>query len=103
VQVLVEILGSCVGMFVVETCVTKVAAWAAFCILTCCHVMANIMACRSVQLSTFNRQRAQIVAAAWMQDGRVLTPSQVAVLESPWYFGGSGVSGAALIPILCQQ
>ena len=96
-EVFVEILGSTVGMYMVHTCHTKAAAWIAFCLLTCCHVAANVMACAAVELATFNRQRAHLVAAAWTSQGVVLSPKSVASVERVLYFGGSGVRGAQIV------
>jgi hypothetical protein len=66
-EVFVEILGSSVGLVLVQTCETKSAAWLVFLILAASHIAANVCACRAVCLATFNRQRAQIVAEAWAQ------------------------------------
>ena len=96
-EVFVEILGSTVGMYIVHTCHTKTAAWIAFCILTCCHIAANVMACAAVELASFNRQRAHLVAKAWASQGLVLSPKSAAALEQVLYFGGSGVRGAQIV------
>jgi hypothetical protein len=50
-----------------------------------------------VELATFNRQRAHLVAAAWTSQGVVLSPKSVASVERVLYFGGSGVRGAQIV------
>ena len=109
-EVFVEILGSTMGMWIVGLCASsKATAWMAFGALTAMHILANVMACRAVCLNTFNRQRAQLVAAEWVKTGEVLTPQQAAGRESVVFFGGSGVRrmsitmGATLSNILSAK
>ena len=78
----------CSTMLVVQVCRTREAAWAASVLFTCAHISANIVACKSIELATFNRQRAQLVVQAWLRERRVLTPHEVAAEESVFYFGG---------------
>ena len=109
-EVFVEILGSTMGMWIVGLCASsKATAWMAFGALTAMHILANVMAGRAVCLNTFNRQRAQLVAAEWVRTGEVLTPQQAAGRESVVFFGGSGVRrvsitmGASLSNILSAK
>lgn len=98
-EMFVEILGSGLGMIVSDLALESDHAtkWAIFSAFTLLHVYANVRACRSVCLNTFNRQRVHIVVDQWIRNRTILTPEEVQEREQTVYFGGSQVKGVTIV------
>ena len=98
-EMFVEILGSGLGMIVSDVALESDHAtkWAIFSAFTLLHVYANVRACRSVCLRTFNRQRAHIVVDQWLRDRTIPAPEEVQRREHTVYFGGSQVKGVSIV------
>ncbi len=79
-----------------------------FCVLGIVHQGCNFLAVQSVPLAYFNRQRLYILLDHYIKDGMVMTPKEVAQVESffPLVSGDAGTSswlsvGATSLETIC--
>ncbi|BDA41824.1 RUS1 family protein C16orf58 homolog [Coccomyxa sp. Obi] len=81
------LVGMVVGMLFLRSAAdSPVAVWAVFLLLTVLHIYANVRAVRSLQLTSLNRSRMDILlqhcsATKVNGNGRVLQPTEVAKIE----------------------
>ncbi|EEP77074.1 conserved hypothetical protein [Uncinocarpus reesii 1704] len=75
------ILTQQVGSLVVSRVTSTLATWAALILLLTIHITTNYFAVRAVNMTTLNRQRANIVFSTIFDENRTLTPSQAAHQE----------------------
>lgn len=80
-ETVVSLLGMWAGGFVVSNVTSAFATWAWLLMLLAVHLSTNYAAVRSVTMRTFNRQRANIVFSALMQDEKILTPQDASKQE----------------------
>ncbi|OAT06357.1 DUF647 domain-containing protein [Blastomyces gilchristii SLH14081] len=80
-ETVISLLGMLCGSLVVSRVSTPFATWATLLFLLLVHLSTNYAAVRSVNMTTLNRQRANIVFSTLFEDGRVLTPKQASKCE----------------------
>lgn len=80
-ETVISLIGMLAGSAVVSVVQSQVATWMALLVLLGLHLGLNHRAVRAVRLRTLNRQRAGIVFANWMRDGKVLSPREVSERE----------------------
>ena len=60
---------------------TPMATWSTLIALLSIHLATNYAAVKSVSMRSLNRQRANIVLSKLLQDGQILSPSEVSARE----------------------
>ncbi|PGH07835.1 hypothetical protein GX51_01545 [Blastomyces parvus] len=80
-ETVISLLGMLCGSLVVSHISTPFATWATLLFLLLVHLSTNYAAVRSVNMTTLNRQRANIVFSTLFEDGSVLTPKQASKCE----------------------
>ncbi|EDN09054.1 predicted protein [Histoplasma mississippiense (nom. inval.)] len=81
VKCLISLLGMLCGSVVVSHISTPSATWTTLLLLLLVHLSTNYAAVRSVNMTTLNRQRANIVFSTLFEKGSVLTPTEASKCE----------------------
>ena len=80
-ETVISLLGMWAGGFVVSNVKSAIATWTWLLMLLAVHLSTNYAAVRSVTMRTLNRQRANIVFSALMEDEKMMTPEEAATQE----------------------
>ncbi|OJD12390.1 hypothetical protein ACJ73_09361 [Blastomyces percursus] len=80
-ETVISLLGMLCGSLIVSHISTPFATWATLIFLLLIHLSTNYAAVRAVNMTTLNRQRANIVFSTLFEDGGVLTPKQASKCE----------------------
>src|ERR1700709_2496622 len=89
-ETVISLMGMLVGSFVVSHISTPWATWTAMIALLAIHLGTNYLAVRAVSMRTLNRQRANLVFSALLEDHYTVgkehvkpfpTPEQISIQE----------------------
>ncbi|KAK2808808.1 hypothetical protein FQN49_008675, partial [Arthroderma sp. PD_2] len=110
-ETVISLIGMLVGSVVVSYVSSPLATWTALLFLLTVHLATNHAAVRAVNMSTLNRQRANIVFSVLFEDDRVLTPAQASKEERifekdgvlRWKAESTAVLGTCQIGVSLEQ
>ncbi|KAF3491858.1 uncharacterized protein GIQ15_01375 [Arthroderma uncinatum] len=110
-ETIISLIGMLVGSVVVSYVSSPLATWIALLFLLAIHLATNHAAVRAVNMTTLNRQRANIVFSALFDDDQVLTPAQASkeerIFESDgvlrWRAESNAVFGKCRIGVSLDQ
>ncbi|KAM5500720.1 hypothetical protein McaMca56_002571 [Microsporum canis] len=110
-ETVISLVGMLVGSVVVAYVSSPLATWVALLFLLAIHLATNHAAVRAVNMTTLNRQRANIVFSSLFDDDRVLTPAQVSKEERiferdgvlRWKAEATGVLGTCRVGVSLEQ
>ncbi|PGH04096.1 hypothetical protein AJ79_07196 [Helicocarpus griseus UAMH5409] len=80
-ETIISLLGMLCGSLVVSQISSPFTTWLTLLSLLLIHISTNYAAVRAVNMTTLNRQRANIVFSTIFEEDRVLTPSQASKYE----------------------
>ncbi|EGC42162.1 DUF647 domain-containing protein [Histoplasma capsulatum var. duboisii H88] len=80
-ETVISLLGILCGSVVVSHISTPFATWTTLLLLLLVHLSTNYAAVRSVNMTTLNRQRTNIVFSTLFEKGSVLTPTEASKCE----------------------